>query len=148
MANSASHSKKLVCESINELQAVATDIISFSKGYLIWVFNGEMGAGKTTMISAVCKQLGVVDNVASPTFSIVNEYLTKDSKTINHFDFYRIKDQQEALDIGVDDYFYSGNYCFIEWPSKIDGLIPSKYIGVNIIPDYSERRIIEVTKYD
>ena len=148
MAKSALHSKKLVCESLNELRTVAVDIISFSKDYLIWVFNGEMGAGKTTMISAVCQQLGVVDNVASPTFSIVNEYLTQDSITINHFDFYRIKDEQEALDIGVDDYFYSGNYCFVEWPSKIDELIPNKYIDINIIPDYSERRIIEVTKYD
>ena len=91
-----------------------------------------MGAGKTTLIKSVCACLGVTDNVTSPTFSIVNEYKGLSGQKIYHFDFYRIKDQTEALDMGYEEYFYSGAYCFIEWPEKVNGLLPESYVRVEI----------------
>jgi tRNA threonylcarbamoyladenosine biosynthesis protein TsaE len=95
---------------------------------MIWTFDGEMGAGKTTLIKAVCKQLGVVDEVSSPTFSLVNEYKTTIGKTIYHFDFYRIKNIEEVYDIGYEDYFFSGNICLIEWPEKVSELLENEDI--------------------
>jgi len=90
-----------------------------------------MGAGKTTFIKALCEQLGVQEPVTSPTFSIVNEYAGSTNK-VYHFDFYRLKNQDEALDMGYEEYFYSGNYCLIEWPEKIPDLLPNHYIKVSI----------------
>lgn len=101
-----------------------------------------MGAGKTTLIKSLCACLGSADVVTSPTFSIVNEYIGVDNK-IYHFDFYRLKNQAEALDMGYEEYFYSGAYCFIEWPEKIPDLLPSDYIRVDIkILDEVSRQII------
>ncbi|MDB5125993.1 MAG: tRNA threonylcarbamoyladenosine biosynthesis protein TsaE [Mucilaginibacter sp.] len=100
-----------------------------------------MGAGKTTLIKSLCEKLGVSDSVTSPTFSIVNEYKGTDSP-VYHFDFYRLKDQNEALDMGYEEYFYSGNYCFIEWPEKIANLIPDSFTGVRIhVLDANSRQI-------
>ena len=100
-----------------------------------------MGAGKTTLIKSLCEKLGVNDSVTSPTFSIVNEYKGADGP-VYHFDFYRLKDQNEALDMGYEEYFYSGNYCFIEWPEKIANLIPDSFTGVRIhVSDASSRQI-------
>ncbi|MEM7107155.1 MAG: tRNA (adenosine(37)-N6)-threonylcarbamoyltransferase complex ATPase subunit type 1 TsaE [Bacteroidota bacterium] len=148
MAESALHSKKLVCEGLEELHNIVAEIISFAHGYLVWIFDGEMGAGKTTMIRVICEQLEVVDHVHSPTFSIVNEYHTRDSKIINHFDFFRIENEQEALAIGLADYFYSGNFCFIEWPSKIAGFLPNKHLVIHIEVDKYKKRIIDLIKHD
>ncbi|RKR81291.1 tRNA threonylcarbamoyladenosine biosynthesis protein TsaE [Mucilaginibacter gracilis] len=122
--------------SIDYLPQAAAKIISQAANSKIFLFNGEMGAGKTTLIKALCKVLGVNDNVTSPTFSIVNEYKIPAGK-IYHFDFYRLKNQTEALDMGCEEYFYSGDYCFIEWPAMIPDLIPDKYIDINIkvLPD-------------
>jgi tRNA threonylcarbamoyladenosine biosynthesis protein TsaE len=114
-----------------QLQTAATEIISFAGNSRIFLFYGEMGAGKTTLIKALCECLGTPDNVTSPTFSIVNEYIG-DSHNIFHFDFYRLKNQSEALDMGYEEYFYSDAYCFIEWPEKIPDLLPQHYINVNI----------------
>ena len=130
------------------MQSAAQKIISFSEGYRIWIFNGEMGAGKTTLVKAICDELRVLDNVSSPTFSIVNEYLTEDSRTLYHFDFYRINTETEAIDIGVDDYFFSNDLCMIEWPSKIERLIPEKHMEINISVGEQEERSIELIKYD
>jgi len=113
----------------------------------IWVFNGEMGAGKTTLIKSICEKLDVIDIVNSPTFSIVNEYLTEEDATLYHFDFYRIKDEKEALDIGVDEYFYSGDLCMIEWAEKIPSLIPAQYIEININLQNSLHRKITVERH-
>lgn len=100
-----------------------------------------MGAGKTTLIKILCAKLGVEDSVTSPTFSIVNEYAGNEGP-VYHFDFYRLKSQNEALDMGYEEYFYSGNYCFIEWPEKIAGLIPEQYTGVRIhVADDGSRQI-------
>lgn len=132
----------LTANSLNELPGIASQIISLASKNRIFLFYGEMGAGKTTLIKSLCKQLGTDDNIASPTFSIVNEYKTGEG-SIFHFDFYRLKTQTEALDMGFEEYLYSGNYCFIEWPEKIPGLLPLHYISIKIsVESNNERQII------
>ena len=109
----------------------------------IFAFYGDMGAGKTTFIKAICQQLFVRDVVNSPTFAIVNEYLRAEGGSIFHFDLYRLKSWQEMLDIGYEDYFYSGNYCLIEWPEKVEDLLPESTIKVRIeLSDERDHRII------
>ncbi|MFD0766406.1 tRNA (adenosine(37)-N6)-threonylcarbamoyltransferase complex ATPase subunit type 1 TsaE [Mucilaginibacter lutimaris] len=120
-----------------ELPQVASEILECAGDTRIFLFYGDMGAGKTTIIKALCAQLGVLDAATSPTFSIVNQYKGQDGP-VYHFDFYRLKDQNEALDMGYEEYFYSGNYCFIEWPEKIANLIPDSYTGIRI-------RVIDAT---
>ncbi len=111
---------------LNQINNAAKQIINSSNNHKIWIFDGEMGAGKTTLIKAICKTLGVKDEVSSPTFSLVNEYKTKDGKILYHFDFYRIKNIEEVFDIGYEDYFYSGNICLIEWPEKVNELLENE----------------------
>lgn len=117
--------------SLNQIQEVAEQIIASNPNKII-LFNGEMGVGKTTLIKQLCKSLGVEDATSSPTFSLVNEYQIPNGKKVYHFDFYRIKQETEALDMGVDDYLYSGNWCFIEWSEKIANLIPEEHSTINI----------------
>lgn len=107
----------------------------------VYAFYGEMGAGKTTLIGEVCRVLGVEDDVSSPTFSIVNEYDTSDGEKLYHFDCYRLDSEEEAMDVGAEEYFYSGNTCFVEWPEKIERLLPDDVIDVHItvLPDGSRR---------
>ena len=127
--------------SIADLPGAALSILSYAGANKLFLFYGEMGAGKTTLIKSLCGQLGVEDNVTSPTFSIVNEYKGPGA-SVYHFDFYRLKNQTEALDMGYEDYFYSGNCCFIEWPEKIAGLLPQQYTGVRIkLSDDGSRQI-------
>ncbi|WP_353181380.1 tRNA (adenosine(37)-N6)-threonylcarbamoyltransferase complex ATPase subunit type 1 TsaE [Parapedobacter lycopersici] len=110
----------------------------------VLLFYGPMGAGKTTLIKAICGQLGVTDATASPTFSIVNEYTTPRGP-VYHFDFYRIKSEQEAFDLGYEEYFYSGNYCFVEWPEKIAGLLPPDAVSVRIDAEADGKRTCTVS---
>ncbi len=110
----------------------------------VFAFNGSMGAGKTTFIKAVCEELGVEDVINSPTFAIVNEYETKNGSLIYHFDCYRLKSVEEALNFGAEDYLYSGNLCFIEWPEKIDALLPENTVFVNIKVLSDTKRAIEI----
>jgi len=117
--------------SLDQIQETAEQIIA-QKPKKIILFNGEMGVGKTTLIKQLCKSLGVEDATSSPTFSLVNEYYTSDNKIVYHFDFYRLNKETEALDMGVDDYLYSGNWCFIEWSEKIINLIPEEHSVVTI----------------
>ncbi|WP_416864535.1 MAG: tRNA (adenosine(37)-N6)-threonylcarbamoyltransferase complex ATPase subunit type 1 TsaE [Imperialibacter sp.] len=138
---------ELFCEDIGRLPEIASQIIGLAGESKVWVFEGELGAGKTTLIKELCEQLEVVDNVSSPTFSIVNEYETTEGETIYHFDFYRIKSEVEAVDIGVDEYFYSGNYCFIEWPSKIPSLLPEEYLKITLILVSGNQRKILLERY-
>lgn len=134
-----------VINQINELEKVAQKIIQTYKNQNIWVFEGEMGAGKTTFIKVVCKELGVLSAVQSPTFSLVNEYITDVGDEIFHFDFYRLKNEKEALDFGVEEYFYSGNLCLIEWAEKIPSLIPEQFLKIKITKsEDSEVRIIQI----
>lgn len=113
------------------LAAAAQQLLEFAGDKKVFLFEGDMGAGKTTFIKSLCEQLGSADVVSSPTFSIVNEYDYPEG-LIYHFDFYRLKSEAEAYDLGYEDYFYSGNYCFIEWPSKVENLWPGNALMVNI----------------
>ena len=123
-----------------DLPHVAQSIIEFAGEEKIWVLTGDMGTGKTTLTKAICAALGVRDIVQSPTFSIVNEYMDKQGDSIFHFDFYRLKSPEEALEIGIEDYFYSGNLCLIEWPKKIGGLLPEQFLKIAIENKGGERR--------
>ena len=117
--------------SLDQISQVANKIIAQNPQKII-LFNGEMGVGKTTFIKQLSKNLGVAEATSSPTFSLVNEYKTIDNQVIYHFDVYRLKSEIEALDMGIDDYLYSGNWCFIEWSEKIPNLIPSEHSTINI----------------
>jgi tRNA threonylcarbamoyladenosine biosynthesis protein TsaE len=128
--------------SVKALKQVAGKLISEFPEQRVFAFYGKMGAGKTTFIQAICKALETGDNVTSPTFALINEYKTKMQASIFHFDFYRIKDIEEAFDLGYEDYFYSGQYCFIEWPEKIESLLPEHIVEVNIEVDTDENRLI------
>ena len=110
----------------DELTHIAQQILNFKPEKIV-LFNGPMGAGKTTLIKELCKILHVTNSTSSPTFSIVNEYSTSNNEKIFHFDMYRLKSEEEALDMGIDDYLYSNNWCFIEWSEKISNLIPNSH---------------------
>lgn len=133
---------------LDELDTVAHQLLAeggrFSaSGRMVWLFAGEMGAGKTTLIKALCRALGVISMVQSPTFSIVNEYTTHEGKSVYHFDCYRLRNEAEALDIGIEEYFDSGNYCFIEWPERITALWPATYYHIRLTADADGRRTAE-----
>ena len=128
---------------LNELEKFAADFWQSVKESKVFAFHGAMGAGKTTFIKVICEALGVAENVSSPTFALVNEYRDGKGEPVFHFDFYRIKDEKEAIDIGVDEYFYSGHYCFIEWPEKVLNLLPDDCVKVFITLE-GEIRVINV----
>jgi tRNA threonylcarbamoyladenosine biosynthesis protein TsaE len=130
-----------------DLLEVATLIKEAAGDEKIWLFEGDMGAGKTTLIKALAKVYGVEDTVTSPTFSLVNEYLSGKNELIYHFDFYRIKDETEALDIGVEDYFYANKLCWIEWPSLIPSFIPDRYLQIDIEVLTESTRKIHLQKH-
>jgi tRNA threonylcarbamoyladenosine biosynthesis protein TsaE len=117
--------------SLDQLEEVAKQLIAQNPHKVI-LFHGEMGVGKTTLIKQLCKSLGVTEATSSPTFSLVNEYQANDNQLVYHFDFYRLKNEIEAIDMGVDDYLYSGNWCFIEWAEKIPSLVPEPHSVVTI----------------
>ena len=117
--------------SIEEISEVATKILNENPPKII-LFHGEMGVGKTTLIKELAKKLGVKDATSSPTFSLVNEYQAIDNQFVYHFDVYRLKSESEALDMGIDDYLYSGHWCFIEWAEKIPNLIPNEHAVIHI----------------
>ena len=133
--------------SIDKLPEAATQLIGFAEKNQtkILLFSGEMGAGKTTFIKAFCAALGVKDAVSSPTFSIVNEYHYPKG-IVYHFDFYRLKNQLEALDLGFEEYLSSGNYCLIEWPEKIPGLLPQNYLEVLLEVQPDQHRKLTIAK--
>ncbi len=118
--------------SLNELNLVAQEIVKNTKNKVL-LFNGDMGVGKTTLIKEICIVLGVNDVANSPTFSLVNEYKTNTKETVYHFDFYRIDNEEEAYDMGVEDYLYSNNWCLIEWPENVKNLLPLDAVEINII---------------
>lgn len=129
--------------SLDELHDVAKEVIKNAK-FKVLLFEGVMGVGKTTLIKEITKELGVIDVVSSPTFSLVNEYHTQNSTKVYHFDFYRIEDEEEALDIGVDEYFYSGDWCLIEWPLKIKNLLPLESVLIKILTGKAQQRTIQL----
>lgn len=131
-------------DSLNELPEVADAVIEALDGRSVVVFRGEMGAGKTTLIREILARLGSEDNVTSPTFAIVNQYTTADRKPVYHFDFYRIDRIEEAYDFGYEEYFYSGDLCLVEWPEKIEELLPDDVMTVRITADSEEERTFEI----
>jgi tRNA threonylcarbamoyladenosine biosynthesis protein TsaE len=135
--------KKISIDSLQGLETAAAEFIKETAGRKVFAFFGEMGAGKTTFIKAICQKMGVAENITSPTFSLINEYQTQSGELIYHFDCYRLKNMREAYDIGAEEYFYSGNYCFVEWPEKIDELLPSNTLNVRIqVVGSNQREVI------
>jgi tRNA threonylcarbamoyladenosine biosynthesis protein TsaE len=127
---------------ISAIQTVAKTFIQQVGDNKVFAFRGAMGAGKTTFIKAICEELGVKETVSSPTFAIINEYRAENENAIYHFDFYRIKKIEEALDFGVEEYLYSGNFCFIEWAEKIETLLPENIVNVYIRETENGNRIV------
>jgi tRNA threonylcarbamoyladenosine biosynthesis protein TsaE len=127
---------------LHELDRAAAAVIRAAQDEKIWVIDGDMGAGKTTLVKAMAKQLEVVNTVSSPTFSIVNEYQDRQGRTIYHFDFYRLKSETEAYDIGVNEYLESGNRCWIEWSEKVPSLLPEHYFKIQLEVNDPQTRTI------
>lgn len=135
--------KQIQIQDLNAIDSAAKELVSAFKDKRIFCLNGVMGAGKTTFIKAISKFLGSKDIVVSPTFAICNCYSLTENQFIYHFDFYRLTNSIQALDIGIEEYFYSGNYCFIEWGEKIEEYLPKDRVEVNInILDNNSRLII------
>ena len=135
---------KLVLNNLSDIDIIAKKFVENMGNRKVFAFYGEMGAGKTTFIKAICGALGVTETITSPTFAIVNEYEKEEGEPIFHFDFYRIKDIDEAYDFGYEDYFYSGNICFIEWPQLVEPLLPENVVKVQIVIEDNEQRTILV----
>lgn len=129
--------------SLEEINEVAQQILEHNPSKVI-LFHGEMGVGKTTLIKALAKKLGVCEVTSSPTFSLVNEYQTTSNQIVYHFDFYRLNHEIEALDMGADEYLYSGNWCFIEWAEKIPNLIPEPHSVISIRLLSDGKRLLEL----
>jgi tRNA threonylcarbamoyladenosine biosynthesis protein TsaE len=128
---------------LEELPAIAKEVIKSAKNKVL-LFYGEMGVGKTTLIKEIVKQLGSFDNVSSPTFSLVNEYHTINGDKVYHFDFYRIYNENEALDMGAEEYFYSDCWCLIEWPEKLKNLVPLNSVMITITANNDQLRTLEL----
>ena len=118
--------------SLAEIESVAQELLKQIETFTVVAFNGNLGAGKTTFIKAICIALSVEENISSPTFSIINQYKTKDNKSISHIDLYRLKDEEEAINAGVEESIYNSDFCFIEWPEKIISILPADTVNVFI----------------
>ncbi len=136
--------KTISIHSEEELSQVADALLDALDGRTVVALRGEMGAGKTTLIRAVAEALGVEDQVTSPTFALVNQYEGANGERLFHFDFYRIDDVREAFDLGYEEYFYSGDLCFVEWPEKIEALLPEEVVEVRIRVDSPTERTFEI----
>ncbi len=134
--------KTISASSVKELKYVVRSILQDTHDQYIFAIDGNMGVGKTTIIKAFCKELGVEAVVNSPTFALINEYSRNNNNPIYHFDFYRIKKIDEVFDIGYEEYFYSGNYCFIEWPEIVLELLPDSYVYIKIEEEANGNRVI------
>lgn len=139
--------KKITIDSIKNIDFAAAEFLKEFKDKKIFAFFGELGAGKTTFIQALCRELNVIQIVSSPSFAIVNEYHTKNSNIVYHFDLFRIKNIEEIFDFGYEDYLYSGNYCFIEWPELIKDVLPDNAVFVKINVLKGGTRILEINQY-
>ena len=136
--------------SINDLEILAEKLLNEHADIKVWLFRGDLGAGKTTFIKVICEQLGVQDPMSSPSFALVNEYLDSSQSPVYHFDLYRIKDAEEIVEIGLEEYLDSGNFCFIEWPDMIEEILeevlPSKVLEISIILDKSNTRMVTANR--
>jgi len=136
---------RILIKDKKHLPVAAKKILQYTSGHKLLAFYGSMGAGKTTIIKAICRILGAGDIVTSPTFTMVNEYKTNNDNIIYHIDFYRIKKAEEVFDFGIEEYFSSGSYCFMEWPELIGGILPSETAKIKITVGDKEQRIIDIT---
>lgn len=135
-----------IYDGLEEIGGVAERLLHYAGAVRVLLFEGDLGAGKTTFIKALCDKLDVEDNVSSPTFALINEYETKEGELLYHFDLYRIKSEEEALDIGILEYFDTNSYCFIEWPSKIPNLIPREHLKIEIQSLSNSKRQLVITR--
>jgi tRNA threonylcarbamoyladenosine biosynthesis protein TsaE len=129
--------------SLENLSEVAAELISSVKNKTL-LFYGQMGVGKTTLIKEICRQLDVLDKISSPTFSLVNEYQTSKKEKVFHFDFYRITNEEEALDIGIEEYLYNNDWCLIEWPENIENLLPLEAVQIHLSTLENKQRNIQL----
>lgn len=136
--------ERLVIQNLKNLPDTARSFLDKNPDKRIFAFYGDLGAGKTTFIKALCNELNVIDIVSSPTFSIINEYQNETGMTIYHMDFYRLEKRDEAYEIGLEDYFETNSYCFIEWPEKIDEWLPTQTTYVKITQNHDETRVLEI----
>ncbi|MCX6330241.1 MAG: tRNA (adenosine(37)-N6)-threonylcarbamoyltransferase complex ATPase subunit type 1 TsaE [Bacteroidia bacterium] len=136
---------RIIIKNKKELPAAAGKILKHFQEKRIFAFYGAMGAGKTTFIKAVCESLGAADLVSSPSFTLINEYRRSDGGSLYHIDLYRIKNRNEMLDLGIEEYFSSGSYCFIEWPEMIEEILPEGTVNVKITVGKNEERILEIS---
>jgi tRNA threonylcarbamoyladenosine biosynthesis protein TsaE len=135
---------EIIISDKSQLKEGAKKFVSITSGRKIFAFYGVMGAGKTTIIKAICEVLGVKDVVTSPTFTIINEYKTLKGDSIYHIDFYRIRKTEEVFDFGIEEYFSTNSYCFMEWPELIEGILPQQTVSVRISVDENEQRILKI----
>ncbi len=136
---------KFVITDLSRIREVANQFLKIFSKPAVFCFYGSIGAGKTTFIQALCEQLEVEDVVNSPSFAIVNEYNTAKNESVYHFDFYRLKEEEEAYDLGYQEYFYTENYCFVEWPEKIESLLPdNRYdVFISVLEDMSREILVK-----
>lgn len=134
---------KIAINDLKNIRSAAREFLHEMGDDKVFAFYGSMGAGKTTFIKAICEEMGVTETVTSPTFAIINEYRDREGKTIYHFDFYRIRNLREAFDFGYEDYFYSGNLCFIEWPELVESILPENTVKITIREVENGSRIVE-----
>ena len=135
----------LIIKDKRHLPAAAKQLLKYSENKKIFAFYGSMGAGKTTIIKAVCEYLGAIDIATSPTFTLVNEYRTASGESLFHIDFYRIKKQEEVYDFGIEEYLSGNSYCFMEWPELIEELLPPETVVVRISVDDRGQRILSIS---
>jgi tRNA threonylcarbamoyladenosine biosynthesis protein TsaE len=136
---------EIIIKDKRHLAVAARQLLKISGDKKIFAFYGAMGAGKTTFIKAICEELGAIDIISSPTFTLVNEYKTTGGDSIFHIDFYRIKKQEEVFDFGIEEYLTGESYCFMEWPELVEEILPSETVKVKIKADESEQRILSIS---
>jgi tRNA threonylcarbamoyladenosine biosynthesis protein TsaE len=136
---------KIIVEDITRLNSAAKELIALCSDKRLFAFYGGMGSGKTTIIKAICEYLGALDLVSSPTFTLVNEYLTKEGNALYHIDFYRIKKQEEVFDFGIEEYLTGESYCFMEWPELVEEILPENTVRIRIEVDKDEQRTLTIT---
>jgi tRNA threonylcarbamoyladenosine biosynthesis protein TsaE len=134
---------KIIVKNKGRLRECAKEFLKLTSGKRLIAFSGPMGAGKTTIIKAICEELGAIDVVTSPTFTLVNEYRTLSGESIYHIDFYRIRKPEEVFDFGLEEYLSSGFYCFMEWPELVEGILPAETLNIRITVDDDEKRILD-----
>jgi len=135
----------IIVEDLARLNSAAKELIGLCSDKKLFAFYGGMGSGKTTIIKAICEYLGAVDLVSSPTFTLVNEYLTKEGKALYHIDFYRIRKQEEVFDFGIEEYLTGESYCFMEWPELVEEILPEDTVKIRIEVDKDEKRKLTIT---